>query len=332
MTAVAQARDRQVNLEDQVAGTESVHWIQSLRPELRTEIKKLYRLQPRYNWVLLLYPALWALAGWAILTFPVLPVRLAGYVLIAICMNAMGILMHEGIHGNLFRNKTLDRWVGFLVAVPTLISASAYRTVHLLHHRLNRSEDDPDEFKVLTKNRTLLSIYFYTWMVIGMLAYLVHVPVTALRLGKPPERRAVLVELALMLGVYATVVGLAIRYDFLGALVHLWLLPMAIATIFGNVRGAAEHMLTDAGSPLTRARSVTSNPFVSFLMCHQNYHLDHHLFPAMPWYNLPRVHRLLRPEYDRAGSPIYRSYLVYLYDAIRLGVHGLAPEAGKNRA
>ena len=90
--------------------------------------------------------------------------------------------------------------------------------------------------------------------------------------------------------------------------------------------------MTRAGHPLTQTRTVTSNALVSFFMCNLNYHLEHHLFPAMPWYNLPRLHALLQDEYRNAGSFVYASYARFVWDAVRGGVHGEAPEeASRNR-
>jgi fatty acid desaturase len=56
-----------------------------------------------------------------------------------------------------------------------------------------------------------------------------------------------------------------------------------------------------------------------------NYHIEHHLFPGVPWYNLPKVHALLLEDYKAAGSSIYGSYTHFLFDAFRTGIHGLAP-------
>jgi len=54
-------------------------------------------------------------------------------------------------------------------------------------------------------------------------------------------------------------------------------------------------------------------------MCNLNYHVEHHLFPDVPWYNLKKVHRLLAPLYARSGVHIERSYLVGVLRALRFG-------------
>jgi fatty acid desaturase len=275
--------------------------------------------------VAVLFAAIWAVAAWAILRWPVWPVQAAGAILIGAVVQALVILMHEGVHGNLFRRDGLDRWVGFLLGAPGLFSCAAYRTCHLLHHRYNRSPKDPDEFANLSRSRRVVSAAFYGWLVVGVVAYLVHVPLTAIWRGTPRQRRAVAVEYVLLALLYGGTFLAAWRFGFLEAVLRCWIVPLAVAVLFGGVRGWAEHAMTRPGHPLTQTRTVTSNGVVSFFMCNLNYHLEHHLHPAMPWYNLPRLHELLGDEYRRAGSFVYRSYLRFMWDAFRVGVHGTVP-------
>jgi fatty acid desaturase len=37
---------------------------------------------------------------------------------------------------------------------------------------------------------------------------------------------------------------------------------------------------------------------------HVNYHLEHHLYPAVPHYHLPRLHRLLFDKGALAGAEV----------------------------
>ena len=41
-------------------------------------------------------------------------------------------------------------------------------------------------------------------------------------------------------------------------------------------------------------RTVYMNPMFRFLYLNMNYHLEHHLFPAVPYYNLPQLHQELK--------------------------------------
>ncbi|HEY9013568.1 MAG TPA: fatty acid desaturase, partial [Gemmatimonadales bacterium] len=43
-------------------------------------------------------------------------------------------------------------------------------------------------------------------------------------------------------------------------------------------------------------RTFTVNPFVQFLYWHMNYHIDHHMYAAVPCYNLPKLHRAIRAD------------------------------------
>src|SRR5271156_6493010 len=59
--------------------------------------------------------------------------------------HALLILMHDGVHYRLFRNRRLNDWVTETVlAWPCLVSARAYRRNHFRHHRYLNTDQDPD--------------------------------------------------------------------------------------------------------------------------------------------------------------------------------------------
>jgi len=92
---------------------------------------------------------------------------------------------------------------------------------------------------------------------------------------------------------------------------------------FDSLRGIAEHGMTTGGNEMTDSRTVATNPVLSFLICNINYHIEHHLYPGVPWYNLPKVHNLLQDEYRAAGSSVYTSYTDFLGDVVRAIVQGV---------
>lgn len=293
-------------------------------PEVRRAIADLHRIDRRWNGLALVYAAVWGACAWVLAGEPTWPVRLGAMAIIGVVLNVLTVLVHESAHGNLFRHPRLDRVCGFLLGAPALLSATAYKTLHGHHHRYLRTEKDPDEFTRLSRRPAVLSTAFYAWALVGTVVYLFHVPLTALLRGNRRQRRAVAAEYLFMAALYGAVLLAAREFGRLPLVIEAWVAPMAVTVLINNVRGWAEHALTRKGHPLTQTRTVTSNRVVSFLMCNVNYHLEHHLYPGVPWYHLPKVHALLRPELERAGAPVRRSYLRFLWDAARAGVHGSA--------
>lgn len=302
-------------------------WFRELPDSKREAIRNLHDLKPSRNAIAILFMAMWAGEGYLMHTFPYVPVRVVCYVLIGFHIHGLANLMHEAVHGNFFRRRRLDRWCGFLLGAPALVSGTAFRVVHLQHHRYNRSEHDPDEISSAVKNSTLRQIAFYAWLVAGMFYYvLIRLPLQAWALGDTQERRQLLVEYALLLLLYGSIFAVAAHQNVVWSVLHAWIFPAIFTGFFANVRGAAEHMLTEPGHPLTQSRTVTSTWLLCVLNVNLNYHLEHHLFPGMPWYNLPKLHAMLQEEYEEAGSFIYDSYLRFIVDALQSGVHGTVRE------
>lgn len=297
-------------------------WYRTLDPAKREAIRQLHRVNPYWNLVALLFVLLWIATAVVMLYANSWLTYFPGYIVIGMLIYGMANIMHEGVHGTLFRFRRWDRWYGFLMGMPAMFPLTAYGIYHLLHHKYNRTERDPNEFANITKDRRLLSLFFYVWIVLGIFISSVRLPYVAIKHATPIERRRILVEYCILLLVLAAVLGASWQQGYLVEVAHVWIVPLVIAAFLGNVRGWAEHELTVPGNLLTETRTVTSNRLLSFLNLNQNYHVEHHLFPGVPWYNLPKVHAILRNEYEAAGTSIYRSYTRFLWDAFRAGAHG----------
>lgn len=303
---------------------ESSDWLRELSTEKRAALRAMHDIVPVWNLVAVLYPLMWLGGAMIVASTPLWPLKIVGYLVIGIALHAMAILTHEASHLSMFRSPHLDRWVGFLMGAPVFISYTAYKSLHADHHKYTRNELDPDEFLNVTNSRFVQSILFYSWLIIGTPVYVLHVAVTGWLRGTRRDRVNIVVEYLLLAAMGIGVLAAAWRYGRFDLIIHCWAIPMIVAMVFGNLRSWAEHAMTVPGNPLTRTRTVTSNRVVSFLMFNLNYHLEHHLCPAIPWYHLPKMHVLLKDEYRRAGSIIYKSYWRFLWDALTTGVHGLA--------
>jgi len=89
-----------------------------------------------------------------------------------------------------------------------------------------------------------------------------------------------------------------------------WFIPLLIVGTMTAIRGFTQHGITDAADPYIASRTILPNPVVGFFLLHENYHLEHHLFPEIPSYHLPKLHQLVWRKLPRAVSG--RSYLGFL--------------------
>jgi fatty acid desaturase len=261
----------------------------------------------------------WLLAAIVMARYPSPAVRIGGVLCIGVCIQAFGILMHEALHGNLFRQPSKDRWACFLLGIPTFFSGSAYKAAHLNHHRHTRTAKDHDELSTLCRTGPQLVALFYGWFLFGTFIYMAVVPWKALSLSRPQGRHRILLEYAAMFGLYGIVATACLFTGHLSWLLWYWLIPAQIAVLLSNIRGLSEHLGTDCDSALLNTRTTTSNRLVSFLMLNLNYHLEHHLYPGIPWYNLRKAHVLLGNLYANEGAYVQKSYINYALQAIRSG-------------
>lgn len=284
-------------------------------------VRALHELDTRQNSKILVLFLLWALIGWMILAAGHFALRLTGIFLAGLSISALSTFVHEACHTLLSKNVRINRLLGFLCGVPALVSVSAYRSIHIAHHTYVKSERDPDNIENSAGKGMPLVFVYYMVLLIGIYIYLFTVPVVGYQRGNTETRRKILEEYALMFLLYGATF-LLVPVDYV---LQLWVYPLLIAAQLANVRGLAEHGLTTGGNDFTSTRTVVSNRFVSFFMCNLNYHLEHHLFPGVPWYHLPKVHRLLKDEFRAAGASVYNSYTEFLVDFFKASWRGIIP-------
>ena len=97
-----------------IAGEEARGWYGALDKNKKAAIRELTKLQPRWNLVILMYLGIWVASAVLMAVWPAWPIQVAGSLLIGLSIHGMFNFMHEGIHGNLFRNKRADRAIAGL--------------------------------------------------------------------------------------------------------------------------------------------------------------------------------------------------------------------------
>jgi fatty acid desaturase len=127
-------------------------------------------------------------------------------------------------------------------------------------------------------------------------------------------------ELALRVVVYTGLILWTMQLGVVDRFLKLWLIPGYLFSLLNSMRFIAEHYDTPWGAgQLLGTRTVLSNPAHSFFWNNINYHIGHHVYPGVPWYNLQKLHAAISPELVRRGAVVERSYLAVFWHACLRG-------------
>jgi fatty acid desaturase len=141
--------------------------------------------------------------------------------------------------------------------------------------------------------------------------YICLIPVLALKYGSPAQRKLICVEYTILVSIYSVLLRTFSYRD----LFVVWVVPLLLMGAMTAIRGFTQHGITEASDPYLASRTMLPRPLVAFFLLHENYHLEHHLFPEVPSYHLPTLHALIWPKLPRAVSG--RSYLAFLAAFLR---------------
>lgn len=227
-------------------------------------------------------------------------------------------LQHELSHGHPTRNHTVNRLLG-LMPLAVWYPFDTYKTNHLIHH------NDPDltvpgvdtESNYLSADMAQRLGLLGLWLkqsqrtVLGRL--IIGPALVILDLAKSTLRHAAHGDVTLV-RVWAVHVPLLVL--MLWALAH-WggISPGYYCFVIGYfalglamLRSLYEHR--PATAPEHRTVINEAGLFWRLLYLNNNYHVVHHAFPGVPWYDIPAIYRADRTTYQaRNGGFVLPGYL-----------------------
>jgi fatty acid desaturase len=244
------------------------------------------------------------------------------------------VLLHEVVHRavtNVANDRTY-RFLGLLYAIPSGISSSQFTRWHLDHHAgLGSYEEDPKRhylspkrnarwFKLLYFTPALFAIYFRA----AAKEAASYEPELRTRIAR--ERLATIAFQLSVLGLIAWLGGWMIALK-LYIVPIFFVFPIAFA-----LNRLGQHYDINPNDPANWSTLIKGSWFWDAAYLFSNYHLEHHYFPGVPFYNLPRLQKLLLPFYEKRGMTA-RGYgdLVWRYLVLNRKPHtdwGESPAAG----
>ena len=245
---------------------------------------------------------------------------LVAIVIIGTQQHALFILSHEAAHYRLFGNRTINELFGRMCAAAAGLSMCTYRVIHRLHHNHLYGPQDPDIAlhggyprgkwylvrKLLKDLSGLTAVKTYGYFFGNPTqSDTADGPLDPLADTSPRLRAAARLDQKLVIALQVAVPALMLwlgGWKALGLYLLLWVVPAitALQAIL-RLRAVCEHgAVADMSSPLTAARTHAPCASLDWLVArallfphHVNYHIEHHMYPAVPHYHLKRLHGLL---------------------------------------
>lgn len=271
--------------------------------EQEAVLKKL--MQPnesRFNFNLLIHSLLWIAAS-AGVVYSEHWLAISIFVLVlSNQLHAFTILQHECGHRNAYHNDKVNRFVGCIMAWFIYMPYTTFKECHRRHHRnLGDPIHDPDEWNY-TGGRT-------RWLPLRVATFVPRFIVISLTRYGSDVRKKVAVELAFNTISLVALAWACYAYGYFNEFLLIYVIPlMILALIINPLSRGYEHFPLarisedDKESRLDIAKTTISvtHPVVSWIWANINYHVEHHVYPGVPFYNLPAVAKLMESkEYIR---------------------------------
>lgn len=216
---------------------------------------------------------------------------------------------HEFSHGTVFATAWLNRFFLGLVSFLSWNNPVLFWTSHTEHHKFTLHQ--PDDLE-LTEGTRITIAQFLRFAIFNPEGF-VRTLYNTLRYGTgrmqgaweqqlfPPEaieRRRSLARWAwAILAGHVALVAVSLYF-------RLWMLPVLITLAPFYARGLqylcneSQHIGLPGNVPDFRlcSRTIYLNPVLAFMYWHMNYHIDHHIYAAVPCYRLARLHQLIKAD------------------------------------
>ena len=215
---------------------------------------------------------------------------------------AIYTVVHEAVHANISSRRKDLRWVdtlaGMIACVPLWLHYHQHRRQHMEHHAHTNEASDPD---IYAKGS------FLGWVFL-------RAPIALLNYFNPVQQyrdcqrfnctSTEYVYTAISFTAYAVLVIGLIAAGYGWEVLFLWFVPWWIGqtVMLTFFTWTPHHDHSETGR--YRNTRVSLFPGANFLLQGQNYHLIHHMMPAIPYYRYKATFDELRPVLEMKGVRI----------------------------
>lgn len=296
--------------------SEHSHW--GLSSELLSAVHK--KNVPYVLGKLSLLFLIWGLFGLFIVSLNSIAAKILCWLILGYFINGLVQLTHDCWHNNVFNHRLSNRVLGHIISFLFFSLYEPPRHGHMLHHRFNRTDKDPDAYNAGSKSLGLTLLYygvFFFGVPLGCIHFNLLYPLQFYKRNQLPSH---FLHLSFLLSIHALLWMILINANLFPIAWQVWLMPILFVSPWNGLKSIADHFANDwQGEHLHTATTVKSNRLTTYLWNGLNYHLEHHLFPGVPGYHLATLHPHLEELFRQNNSPIFKSYTKVWFKAFKTG-------------
>lgn len=241
---------------------------------------------------------------------------------------------HESAHGTFVKTKWLNTVIYWITSLIYFEDPTHRFRSHMRHHNHTwvNGVDTQMPFRTpLTISRWLLElsdlmqyVYDVKYMVLNAMG--IHDGFTR---SYMPEKDLPRLQRdsRLFLVVYATVLGITAYFAWWQYLLVYFVVPRLLGGISMQFFTIIQHAEMEEDQPDLRrsCRSFDTNWLGRFLYCGMNRHIEHHLYPKVPFHALPALQRALEGQLPEPSKGAFAANLFVLTAVVRRAVNKTEP-------
>jgi len=225
--------------------------------------------------------------------------------------------VHESLHGTPFKTVFWNEIVYYFTSAMEIRCALTTRWSHMIHHSYTIITGT--DLEILSPRpakmwKLLLDFFYLNSLVFSLIPTLVlhslGIPTeSARRVAPQSEFRKLFWSSRFTPGVHLAVIALAIVLRswlpvLLFSLPRLYGGWLIWALILAQHAGLAENVLDHR----INTRSIRLNPILSFLYMHMENHIEHHIYPNIPFHALARFRRVIDAQMPPTCTSLWDAY------------------------
>lgn len=247
-------------------------------------------------------------------------IDLPALIIYGFSLATMFAVVHECCHRTAFANNRLNNLIAWIAGVLSGYNSSFYRRYHKWHHRYTQiigKDPELEDPKPTNLKQYIAEISGFNWW-LGKLK--THYRVARGKLENCPyiaenARDEVVRSTRLQITVYIVAIAISFIVSQPWFIIY-WLLPLAIGQPILRTILLAEHTgCTNDNNPLTNTRTTLTWLPIKFMMWNMPFHAEHHIYPSIPFHQLPQAHQQLEAHLaviDRGYLKVNRDIVINL--------------------